>query len=65
MPAINDTIPEGSVVGMSHIFLHEDPNIFERPKDFEPERWIGESSKQSNHWLLSFSKGRTDCMGKR
>ncbi|MCJ1239560.1 hypothetical protein MMC14_007558 [Varicellaria rhodocarpa] len=64
VPAINDTIPEGFVVGISHMFLHEDPNIFARPQDFDPERWIGEAGKELNHWLLSFSKGRTDCIGK-
>ena len=65
VPAINDTIPEGFVVGISHMFLHEDPNIFARPQDFDPERWIGEAGKELNHWLLSFSKGRTDCIGKK
>ncbi len=65
VPAIKDTIPEGYVVGISHISLHQNPDIFERPREFEPERWIGPAGKELNHWLLSFSKGRTDCIGKK
>ncbi|XDG09714.1 hypothetical protein ABKA04_009329 [Annulohypoxylon sp. FPYF3050] len=64
IPSINDTVPEGFVVGMSHLAIHFDQNIFERPYEFAPERWMGESGKELNHWLLSFSKGRTDCIGK-
>ncbi|KAI3329671.1 cytochrome P450 [Ustulina deusta] len=64
VPAINDTIPEGFVVGMSHMAIHFDEEIFERPYDFLPERWTGDAGKELNHWLLSFSKGRTDCIGK-
>ena len=53
------------MVGMSHFALHNNPDIFERPGRFEPERWLGLEGKQLNHWLLSFSKGRTDCIGKK
>lgn len=65
VPAIKSTIPKGYVVGISHMFIHDDPNIFERPRQFEPERWIGESGRKLDPWLLSFSKGRTDCIGKK
>ena len=65
VPAAKDTIPEGSVVGMSHFALHNNPTIFENPTKFDPERWHGPKGKQLNHWLLSFSKGRTDCIGKK
>lgn len=58
------TIPPGSVVGMSHLAIHFDPDIFEQPDEFRPERWIGEQGKALNRWLLSFSKGRADCIGK-
>ncbi|KAI1636385.1 cytochrome P450 [Biscogniauxia mediterranea] len=64
VPVIDRTIPEGTVVGMSHMAIHFDEDIFERPYEFLPERWIGDSGKELNHWLLSFSKGRTDCIGK-
>lgn len=64
VPAIKDTIPAGYVVGTSHLALHNSPDIFGEPLAFKPERWMDESGKELNHWLLSFSKGRTDCIGK-
>ncbi|KAJ8063557.1 hypothetical protein OCU04_007429 [Sclerotinia nivalis] len=64
VPAAKRTIPEGSIIGISHLALHENPEIFIQPRKFLPERWIGEEGKELNHWLLSFSKGRTDCIGK-
>jgi len=64
VPATKQTIPEGTVVGIDHLAIHFDPDIFEKPYEFLPERWDGEAGKELNHWLLSFSKGRTDCIGK-
>ena len=64
VPASDCTIPEGAVVGMSHMAIHMNPEIFPRPTNFEPERWIGDAGKESNKWYLAFSKGRTDCIGK-
>jgi cytochrome P450 len=64
VPSVQKTIPEGYVVGLSHLAIHFDPEIFQRPDEFLPERWIGESGKELSHWLLAFSKGRTDCIGK-
>ncbi|KAJ2985737.1 hypothetical protein NUW58_g5372 [Xylaria curta] len=64
LPSINANIPEDSMVGMSYMAIHFDESIFARPRDFSPERWIGEPGKKLTHWLLSFSKGRTDCIGK-
>ncbi|KAI0485717.1 cytochrome P450 [Xylaria cf. heliscus] len=64
IPSVGETIPEGYVVGMNHVAIHFDKDIFERPMEFLPERWIGSCGKELSHWLLSFSKGRTDCIGK-
>ncbi|KAF4997554.1 hypothetical protein FGRMN_3759 [Fusarium graminum] len=63
VPSINDYIPEGNVVGMSHMMIHNDPEIFEAPNEFKPERWIGEEGKRLDHWLLTFSKGSRNCLG--
>ncbi|TGO19736.1 hypothetical protein BPAE_0334g00030 [Botrytis paeoniae] len=65
VPAAKETIPEGSIIGISHLAVHQNPEIFAEPLKFLPERWIGEEGKELNHWLLSFSKGRTDCIGKK
>ncbi|PYI09625.1 cytochrome P450 [Aspergillus sclerotiicarbonarius CBS 121057] len=64
VPSVQKTIPEGSVVGLSHLAIHFDPEIFDQPEEFRPERWIGEQGKERNPWLLSFSKERTDWIGK-
>ena len=64
VPAIDDTIPEGAVVCMSHHSIHHYPAIFPQPTMFLPERWIGDAGKENNKWFLAFSKGRTDCIGK-
>ncbi|KAK0613232.1 cytochrome P450 [Immersiella caudata] len=63
VPAIDNYIPAGTVVGMSHIMIHNDPEIFENPTEFRPERWMGEKGKKLDHWLLAFSKGSRDCVG--
>jgi cytochrome P450 len=65
IPAFADHIPEGGIVGISHIFIHDNPEIFEDPKTFKPERWMGDKGKELNHWLLAFSKGSRDCIGKK
>ncbi|KAF4997551.1 hypothetical protein FGRMN_3756 [Fusarium graminum] len=64
VPAAGKTIPAGSVVGMSHLMIHKDPELFESPEEFKPERWLGDEGKALDHWLVSFSKGTRDCIGK-
>ncbi|MCJ1449244.1 MAG: hypothetical protein MMC23_009764 [Stictis urceolatum] len=44
--------------------IHKDPEIFEQPEEFKPERWVSEPGKKLEHWLFAFSKGGTDCIGK-
>lgn len=63
VPAINDTIPAGFAVGIAHDLIHRDPGIFENPNEFIPERWMGEAGKGLMRWLVSFSWGRTNCIG--
>ncbi|KAK7926904.1 hypothetical protein PG985_003902 [Apiospora marii] len=65
VPAIKDTIPEGYAVGVSHDLIHKDPQLFPEPYEFRPERWLGPGGKELLHWLVSFSWGRTDCVGKK
>ncbi|KAJ8132254.1 hypothetical protein O1611_g1370 [Lasiodiplodia mahajangana] len=64
VPAADITVPAGYAVGVSHDLIHRDPKIFDEPDEFRPERWMGESGKGLMHWLVSFSWGRTDCIGK-
>lgn len=68
-------IPRGTPMSMTSIFMHMNPEIFPRPKEFEPERWLdscspssgasGASSKQHqlSNYLVNFSKGTRGCLG--
>ncbi|PGH13222.1 hypothetical protein AJ79_03780 [Helicocarpus griseus UAMH5409] len=64
IPELNDHVPEGCVVGISHNAIHFNPDIFENPYEFRPERWLGDKGKGLDHWFLAFSKGSRDCIGK-
>jgi cytochrome P450 len=64
------TIPRGTPVSMTQMFIHEDPNLFPDPLTFKPERWLtGPDSSQaspavnSKRFFLPFSKGTRGCLG--
>lgn len=63
-------------MSMTSIFMHMNPEIFPRPKEFEPERWLDSSSSPSDasspsgskqhqlsNYLVNFSKGTRGCLG--
>lgn len=65
-------------MSMTSIFMHMNPEIFPRPKEFEPERWLDSSSSSSadssgaspsgakkhlSNYLVNFSKGTRGCLG--
>lgn len=71
-------IPRGTPMSMTSIFMHENPQIFPRPKEFEPERWLDSDSSSSpsdgaspsaskqhrlSNYLVNFSKGTRGCLG--
>lgn len=65
-------IPRGTPTSMTSIFMHMNPEIFPRPKEFEPERWLDFSSSPSaddgakkhlSNYLVNFSKGTRGCLG--
>ncbi|RAK94263.1 cytochrome P450 [Aspergillus costaricaensis CBS 115574] len=56
-------IPPGTAVSMSARMIHFDPDIFPKPDEFNPERWIGESGKTLDKWNVTFSKGTRSCIG--
>ncbi|KAJ5160941.1 uncharacterized protein N7482_007945 [Penicillium canariense] len=53
-------IPAGTSVGTSHVFIHMSPEYYDAPNEFQPERWLGDSSDK---YLVAFSKGPRGCMG--
>ncbi|KAI1750738.1 cytochrome P450 [Xylaria castorea] len=57
------TIPVGVPVGMSSYFMHTDPDIFPKPFDFIPERWLGSVNPLMNRNFVPFARGSRTCLG--
>ncbi|KEF57257.1 uncharacterized protein A1O9_05174 [Exophiala aquamarina CBS 119918] len=55
------TVPPGTPVGMSSILVHHNHQLFYKPYEFIPERWI--ENPKLDDYLLSFSKGSRQCAG--
>ncbi|KAL3472255.1 cytochrome P450 [Aspergillus californicus] len=56
-------IPGGTIVAHSSHFVHRNPDIFQNPDEFNPDRWLGENGRTLDKWLLSFSRGPRSCLG--
>jgi cytochrome P450 len=66
-------IPKGIEVQISTFTTSHDPNIFERPNEFLPERWLGMTSQEREqrnvekiaYASLPFGFGPRMCAGRR
>ncbi|KAF6758365.1 cytochrome P450 [Ephemerocybe angulata] len=56
-------VPENTVVGMSHAFVHLNADIFPNPTKFDPQRWLEKDSADLLNHLVPFSKGQRSCVG--
>ncbi|KAF9077841.1 cytochrome P450 [Rhodocollybia butyracea] len=56
-------IPSGTIVEMSTMFLHMNPEVFPDPHTFNPDRWLVEDTNQMMLDLAPFSKGPRMCLG--
>ncbi|KAI1799353.1 cytochrome P450 [Daldinia bambusicola] len=54
-------IPAGTAASMTALALHTDPDIFEEPLEFKPQRWIDDP--KLTRALLAFSRGARNCIG--
>ncbi|KAI2638933.1 cytochrome P450 [Hypomontagnella submonticulosa] len=54
-------IPAGSAVGMAAPILNRNPDLYDRPDEFRPERYLENPSLSK--YLFSFSKGTRQCIG--
>ncbi|KAK3696861.1 hypothetical protein LTR37_017767 [Vermiconidia calcicola] len=54
-------IPAGTAVGMTAPLVNRHPDIYDRPDDFLPDRYIENPALARHH--LSFSKGARNCLG--
>ncbi|KIK54817.1 hypothetical protein GYMLUDRAFT_48370 [Collybiopsis luxurians FD-317 M1] len=56
-------VPPGTIVGMSHYFMHMNPEVFSDPDTFNPDRWLVRGTSEMMLDLVSFSKGPHQCLG--
>ncbi|TFK86651.1 cytochrome P450 [Polyporus arcularius HHB13444] len=55
-------VPAGTIVAMGAMFVHFNPDVFPRPREFVPERWLESKGGLEKH-LVAFSKGPRACIG--
>lgn len=57
-------IPAGTPVGMTSVFMHDNPWVFPEPRCFKPERWMNpEIRPYLAQNFVPFSKGTRMCLG--
>ena len=57
-------VPGETTVSIPTWGMHHDPDVFEKPFDFIPERWLGESGANLQKNMLAFSAGARQCVGR-
>ena len=57
------TIPPGTPVSMSSIFMNDDASIFPKPRNFDPQRWMGPERDIRQKLLFNFGRGTRQCVG--
>ncbi|CAI9729728.1 cytochrome P450 2B2-like isoform X1 [Octopus vulgaris] len=57
-------IPKGTLVSFLLLEAHSDPNYWDKPEEFRPERWIDENNElKKNEAFLPFGLGPRMCSG--
>ncbi|KAJ7656544.1 cytochrome P450 [Mycena rosella] len=62
MKIANYDVPKNTIISMSVIFMHLNPDIFPDPERFDPERWLN-GSNNITEMIWPFSKGSRMCLG--
>ncbi|XP_022784583.1 cytochrome P450 4V2-like [Stylophora pistillata] len=58
--------PKGTALGVCTIGLHRNPNVWEAPLEFNPDRFLPESSQGRHPYaFVPFSAGPRNCIGQR
>ena len=63
------TIPKGAKVFLNAWAMHRDPQLWDNPNEFQPERFLGDANKLdysgNNFHYIPFGSGRRICAGLR
>ncbi|UZP35118.1 hypothetical protein NXS19_002934 [Fusarium pseudograminearum] len=61
----NWVIPRGTPIGMTSMINHWNEELFPKPDEFLPERWLenGKPNYKLQKFLISFGKGSRACIG--
>lgn len=54
-------IPPGTSTSMSTLITHTNPDVFEDPYEFRPQRWI--DNPKLSRSFIAFSRGSRVCVG--
>ncbi|KAI0047707.1 putative P450 monooxygenase [Auriscalpium vulgare] len=57
------SVPGGAVVSQASTFVQHSDTVFERAKEFLPDRWLGDDATSLERSLIIFSKGPRSCLG--
>jgi cytochrome P450 len=57
-------LPSGTIVRLQMYAVHTDPNLWEEPDKFKPERWLKENSTDALNEIMPFSRGVRACIGR-
>ena len=59
-------IPKGTAVGVPHIALHRNPQVWPEPLEFNPERFFPENNQGRHPYAFTpFSAGPRNCIGNK
>lgn len=54
-------IPAGSAMGMAAPILNRNPDLYDQPDEFRPDRYVG--NPKLSKYQMAFSKGTRQCIG--
>jgi cytochrome P450 len=57
-------LPGGTTVHLQMYAVHTDPNLWEEPDKFMPERWLKENPTDALNEIIPFSRGVRVCTGR-